>query len=348
MSYKKLHFLSIIFAITMILSIDNHCFAQNIYANGSIDRDSIFAGQPFNYKLEVKAPNDYIIDWTDTKDTLSNSIEVVRISDITKTEVGGNEVILTQTLTLTSFDTGYIEIPRIGVKYSESTSDTAKQMCFTKYMDIYVEPISIDTTAAYKPIIMPIKQNITVGETFPYLAGAIVLAGLIFLAIYLIKRSKKKVYIEEEEIKPQIPPIITAREKLTQLKESNLWQSGKSKEYYTDLTDIVREYLEGQFNIDAIEMTSDEILNEVKTLQMDKLIFNKLEHTLITADLVKFAKANPDSSQNETSFNDIYSFVEESYEFHQEMEKKKTEEAKARKYDFEKETTENQEMEETK
>ena len=64
--------------------------------------------------------------------------------------------------------------------------------------------------------------------------------------------------------------------------------------------------------------------------------------------MVKFAKANPSPSQNELAFNDINSFIEDSYVFHQEMEKKKAEEAKAKKYDFEKETTENQEMEETK
>ena len=100
-------------------------------------------------------------------------------------------------------------------------------------------------------------------------------------------------------------------------------------------------------NIDAIEMTSDEILEEVKKLQIDELIFKKLEDTLTTADLVKFAKANPSPTENETAFSDINSFVEESYIFHQEMEKKKAEEAKAKKNDTEKEVAENQEMEET-
>lgn len=347
MSYKKLHLSSIIIAITMSFIFNNNCNAQNIYANGSIDRDSIYAGQTFDYKLEVTAPTDYIIDWTDMKDTLSKSIDVIKRSEITKTPTNSDEIILSQILTLTSFDTGYIEIPRIGIKYSKSIEDTTKQTCFTKYMDIYVEPVSIDTTVTYKPIKIPIRQNITFEETLPFFGGAIVLAVLILLAIYLIKRSKRKENVEEE-IKPQIPAIITAREKLSQIKEANLWQSGKSKEYYTDLTDIAREYLEGQFNIEAIEMTSDEILEEVKKLQIDKLTYNKLENTLVTADLVKFAKANPDLSQNEAAFNNINSFVEESYIFYQEMEKKKADEAKAKKYDFEKETTDNQEMEETK
>lgn len=345
----KLHFIKLFFAVTMLLLTNNHCFAQNIYANGSIDKDSIFAGQTFNYKLDVRMPNDYIIDWSDLKDTLSKSIEVIKRSDISMTPINNsNDVIMSQLLTMTTFDTGYVEIPKIGLKYTKSVNDTTSHTCYTNYMDIYVQAVSIDTTMAFKPIKTPIKQNITFEETIPYAGGAIVLAGLILLAIYLIKRFRKKDKIEEEEVKPHIPAIVTARERLSQLKESNLWQSGKSKEYYTDLTDIAREFLEGQFNIEAVEMTSDEILSEVKKLQLDNSIFCKLQDTLTTADLVKFAKANPSPSQNETAFNNINSFVEDSYSFYQEMEKKKAEEAKAKKYDFEKETTENQEMEETK
>lgn len=343
---RKLHIISIFCAIAMIIS-NEHCFAQNIYANGNIDRDSIFAGQPFNYKIDIKMPKDYVIEWTTTKDTLNKSIEVIKRSEITNTPISNGDMIFSQTLTLTSFDTGYVEIPPIGIKYSKSIDDTTKNNCFTEYMYIYVEPISIDTTMAYRPIKMPIKQGITFIEASTFAGGVIILAGLILLAIYLIKRSKNKDIIDKKKYIPEIPAIVTARERLSQLKEANLWQSGKSKEYYTDLTDIAREYLEGQFNIDAIEMTSDEILEEVKKLQIDKLILSKLEHTLTTADLVKFAKANPSPTENETAFCDINSFVEESYIFHQEMEKKKAEEAKAKKNDIIKEVSENQEMEET-
>lgn len=333
----------------MISFNSNHCIAQNIYANGSIDKDSILAGQTFNYKLDVRMPSDYIIDWSEIKDTLSKSIDVVKRSEISMTPINNSDdVILSQLLTMTTFDTGYVEIPKIGLKYSKSVNDTSTYTCYTEYMDIYVQPVSIDTTMTYKPIKMPIRQNITFEETIPYIGGIIVLATLILLAIYLIRKFRKKEEIAEEEIKPQIPAIITAREKLILLKEATLWQSGKLKEYYTDLTDIAREYLEGQFNIDAIEMTSDEILDEVRKLQLDSSTFSKLQNTLTTADLVKFAKANPSPTQNELSFSDINSFVEDSYTFHQEMEMRKAEEAKAKKYDSEKETTENQEMEETK
>ncbi len=348
MKNKILHLITFIIAMT-IFSPYKYCHSQDIRVNGSIDKDSILAGQTFNYNINIRAPKGYIVNLDELKDTLSKSIDIVGRGEISEQVADkSDDIIVSQLLTLTSFDTGYVEIPSIGIKYYKSADDTTTYTSFTNYMDIYVKPVSIDTTIAYMPIVEPIKQNVTFEETLPYFGGTIILAGLILLAIYLIRRIKNKEKIVVEEEKPQIPAIVTAREKLSVLKESNLWQSGRYKDYYTDLTDIAREYLEGQFNIDAIEMTSEEILNEVKKIQLDNLTFNKLQNTLITADLVKFAKATPNSAENETAFNDINSFVEESFIFHQESEKKKAEEAKAKKYDFEEDITKNQEMEETK
>lgn len=324
-----------------------YCHSQDVIVNGKITTDTILTGHPFDYSLDIRMPKGYIINWNELKDTLNKSVEVISRSEIKEQPIdNSSDILLTQHLTLASFDTGYVEIPSIGIKYYKSAKDTSVYTSYTDYMYVYVKPAAIDTTMAYRPIKTPIKQNITFEETAPFVGGGIILAGLVLLIIYIIRRSRKKTNTEEEEVKPQIPAIVTAREKMAQLKESNLWQSGKYKDYYTDLTGIAREYLEGQFNIDAIEMTSDEILDEVRKIQLDNLIFSKLQNTLITSDLVKFAKAIPSPAENENAFKDINSFIEESFVFHQEQEKKKAEEAKAKKYDFEEDK--NQEMEETK
>ena len=344
MKNKILHILIFLMAI---VTPYKYCHSQDVIVNGKITTDTILTGHPFDYSLDIRMPKGYIINWNELKDTLNKSVEVISRSEIKEQPIdNSSDILLTQHLTLASFDTGYVEIPSIGIKYYKSAKDTSVYTSYTDYMYVYVKPAAIDTTMAYRPIKTPIKQNITFEETAPFVGGGIILAGLVLLIIYIIRRSRKKTNTEEEEVKPQIPAIVTAREKMAQLKESNLWQSGKYKDYYTDLTGIAREYLEGQFNIDAIEMTSDEILDEVRKIQLDNLIFSKLQNTLITSDLVKFAKAIPSPAENENAFKDINSFIEESFVFHQEQEKKKAEEAKAKKYDFEEDK--NQEMEETK
>lgn len=344
MKNKILHILIFLMAI---VTPYKYCHSQDVIVDGKITTDTILTGHPFDYSLDIRMPKGYIINWNELKDTLNKSVEVISRSEIKEQPIdNSSDILLTQHLTLTSFDTGYVEIPSIGIKYYKSAKDTSVYTSYTDYIYVYVEAAAIDTTMAYRPIKTPIKQNITFEETVPFVGGGIILAGLVILIIYMIRRSRKKTNIEEEEVKPQIPAIVTAREKMAQLKEANLWQSGKYKDYYTDLTGIAREYLEGQFNIDAIEMTSDEILDEVRKIQLDNLIFSKLQNTLITSDLVKFAKATPSPAENENAFKDINSFIEESFVFHQEQEKKKAEEAKAKKYDFEEDK--NQEMEETK
>lgn len=344
MKNKILHILIFLMAI---VTPYKYCHSQDVIVDGKITTDTILTGHPFDYSLDIRMPKGYIINWNELKDTLNKSVEVISRSEIKEQPIdNSSDILLTQHLTLASFDTGYVEIPSIGIKYYKSAKDTSVYTSYTDYMYVYVEPAAIDTTMAYRPIKMPIKQNITFEETAPFVGGGIILAGLVLLIIYIVRRLRKKTNIEEEEVKPQIPAIVTAREKMAQLKESNLWQSGKYKDYYTDLTGIAREYLEGQFNIDAIEMTSDEILDEVRKIQLDNLIFSKLQNTLITSDLVKFAKAIPSPAENENAFKDINSFIEESFVFYQEQEKKKAEEAKAKKYDFEEDK--NQEMEETK
>lgn len=344
MKNKILHILIFLMAI---VTPYKYCHSQDVIVDGKIATDTILTGHPFDYSLDIRMPKGYIINWNELKDTLNKSVEVISRSEIKEQPIdNSSDILLTQHLTLASFDTGYVEIPSIGIKYYKSAKDTSVYTSYTDYMYVYVKPAAIDTTMAYRPIKTPIKQNITFEETAPFVGGGIILAGLVLLIIYIIRRSRKKTNTEEEEVKPQIPAIVTAREKMAQLKESNLWQSGKYKDYYTDLTGIAREYLEGQFNIDAIEMTSDEILDEVRKIQLDNLIFSKLQNTLITSDLVKFAKAIPSPAENENAFKDINSFIEESFVFHQEQEKKKAEEAKAKKYDFEEDK--NQEMEETK
>ena len=112
------------------------------------------------------------------------------------------------------------------------------------------------------------------------------------------------------------------------MKNNELWNSTQTKDYYTDLTDIAREYLEGQFDIDAVEMTTDEIMSAVNELNLNSVTKAKLQDTLTTADFVKFAKANPTAEQNKQSFSDINNFVEDSYVYFQEEEKKKEEESR--------------------
>lgn len=323
---KKLCFI-LLFCMMSALSI--RCDAQAVSLKGRINVDTILVGQPFDYQLLLTVPKDYNVDWKRFGDTLSKSIEIIKEGELTTTPVENSDnVLMKQQLTLTTFDTGYVYVPEIDIYYSKSLQDSVRYKLHTMEKELYVKTIAVDTTQAFLPINGVIKQYITAKEVLPWAAIVIAVIGILYLIYYLQKHRKTQQPVVVEKKKPTIPAIVTARAKLADMKDNELWNSLKVKDYYTDLTDIAREYLEGQFEIDAVEMTTDEIMKEVNALDLQDFVKMKLQDTLITADLVKFAKANPSKDENEQSFKDINLFVEDSYAYFQEEKKKKEEENK--------------------
>lgn len=305
------------------------CDAQVTFLRGRTAVDTIVVGQPFDYQLSLTIPKDYFVEWKQFDDTLSKSIDVISADDVKTTPINySDNVIMTQNLKLTSFDTGYVYVPEIAISYSTSLQDSVRHTLYTDEKELYVKTVAVDTTQDFRPIKGVIRQGITAKEVFPWAAIIIIAAGVVYLIIFLKKRSKKTEKVVEVKKKPAIPAIVTARAKLAEMKDNELWNNPRTKDYYTDLTDIAREYLEGQFEIDAVEMTTDEIMKAVNELNLSNLTKSKLQDTLVTADFVKFAKANPTAEQNKQSFSDINNFVEDSYTYFQEEKKKKEEEMK--------------------
>lgn len=305
------------------------CDAQVTFLRGRTAVDTIVVGQPFDYQLSLTIPKDYFVEWKQFDDTLSKSIDVISADDVKTTPINNSDnVIMTQNLKLTSFDTGYVYVPEIAISYSTSLQDSVRHTLYTDEKELYVKTVAVDTTQDFRPIKGVIRQGITAKEVFPWAAIIIIAAGVVYLIIFLKKRSKKTEKVVEVKKKPAIPAIVTARAKLAEMKDNELWNNPRTKDYYTDLTDIAREYLEGQFEIDAVEMTTDEIMKAVNELNLSNLTKSKLQDTLVTADFVKFAKANPTAEQNKQSFSDINNFVEDSYTYFQEEKKKKEEEMK--------------------
>lgn len=323
---KKLRFI-LLFSMMALTGI--RCDAQFILFNGSTKADTIAVGQPFDYQLSLTINKDYLVDWKQFGDTLSKSIDVISVEDLKTTPINNSDnVLMTQNLKLTSFDTGYVYVPEIEISYSKSLNDSTRHTLHTNEIELFVTTVAVDTTQAFRPIKGVMRQNVTAKEVFPWAAIVIIVAGMAYLLFYLKKHRKPHEKVVVEKKKPKIPAIVTARAKLADVKNNESWNSAKTKDYYTDITDIAREYLEGQFEIDAVEMTTDEIMKAVNALNLSNSTKSKLQDTLVTADFVKFAKANPTIEQNKQSFNDINSFVEDSYVYFQEEEKKKEEESK--------------------
>ena len=141
------------------------------------------------------------------------------------------------------------------------------------------------------------------------LAVALLLAGVIYLLVrYLHKRGKHLSDLFKPA--PPVPAHIVAIEALEKLRNEKLWQNNKHKQYYSGLSDILRTYLAGRFEVGAMEMTTDEIADALREVDIEHKSKMDLLSVLRDADLVKFAKATPEANDNELAYDKAFYFVE--------------------------------------
>jgi len=110
--------------------------------------------------------------------------------------------------------------------------------------------------------------------------------------------------------KRRLPPYEEAMYNLQRLKDAQLWQKGQEKEYFTGLTDILRVYIDRRFDINAVEMTSSQIIDTLKRNEETRAVNEQLEMILEVADIVKFANARPLADDNEVAYQRAVNFVE--------------------------------------
>lgn len=155
-----------------------------------------------------------------------------------------------------------------------------------------------------------IKVRYTFWEIFRWILLGLAVVAVVVAIVYVIKRLKAHKPIIELHVEPPIPPDTRALNALEELRRKELWQAGKLKEYYTDLTDIVRNYLEEAWDIPSTDMTSDETLEAFASCKAySETNDTKLRQILKTADMVKFAKSEPLPNEHTQSMNYATEFV---------------------------------------
>lgn len=293
----------------LLLSFTKPVISQNAQATAKVDTASIAIGQQVWLELKFSVPKKAKVLWPVLQDSLASNVEIVRKSAI-DTTINGEYTSYRQRLTITSFDSGAYTIPPIGIGY-QLGNDTAMQHAFTEAITFRVQTVKVDTTKAIRDIKGPMEAPLTFAEIVPWLLALLAIAIAITLLLYYLRQRKLNKPFISLPRKPKQPAYQLALESLEGLKSRKLWQNGRIKEYYSELTDILRIYIEEQLSIPAIEMTTDEILGAFVDKNGGKGLVNRLGQILTTADLAKFAKAQPLSSENEQSMQNAIEFVKE-------------------------------------
>jgi hypothetical protein len=270
------------YILHIFLLISTIAFGQNPMVKIQIETSQIRIGEQFNLRISVNETDNVILPKLELK-----GLEVI---DSARIDTLSNMLI--QKYILTGFDSGAYYIPQQQVFVKN-------QAYLTDSLLVNVATIAIDTTKIKKFPIKAIKAEPYTFDDFKiYIYILLAALAIIGFWIYWFVIRKRKIE-EEEPTYRALLPYDEAIYKLNELDEKLLWQNNKVKEYYSELTEIVRGYIERELKVPALERTTDDIIetlkdfNEAETINTSKETIKKLKELLQEADLVKFAKSKP-------------------------------------------------------
>lgn len=280
--------------------------AQSTSVSIKTDSSSALIGSHIPLTIEVKAPQPApSIRFPEWKDTIKKNIEIIQIDSTDTIANEQNHIFLSKRYTIAIFDTGYVVIPPLPVTIADSTYQTSPLL-------IKILTIPVDTTQAFKDIHPPVLIQYTLidwlkDNLYYILMFLLLLIGGI-IAFHKIKKHKKK--IANDLPVPSLSPYEQAIQQLKDIEKQALWQKGKIKEYFSAVTDVVREFLEKQYQLPAMELPSSEIIDAATLRQLPPEIITLLKQIFSIADMVKYAKAIPLPHDCQKIYADALLFIE--------------------------------------
>lgn len=239
-----------------------------------------------------------------------DSVELRTAFKIDTVELGSGRIQLNYSVPVQAFDSGTYRLPEF---VYVAGSDSARSNALT--LQVYPMNVTVDDDiAGLAPVADPEGKKFLDAVPdwmFDYWWVIIALLLAIAAGLWALRRYKKEGTVLRKA--PQPTPYEAAVKALAELKAKKLWEQGMEKEYFTELTDILRVYLDRRFGINALEMTSRQIM---ETLRNNPIIKDKRDYVrrlLDIADFVKFAKVRPLPADNIAAYDNAVSFVEETH-----------------------------------
>ena len=268
----------------------------------------IVMGDTTSMRLEIVQPKNVVaMAGLEVKDSVSSVVELGEIIACDTIDLGNNRIQINATYIVQAFDSGEWHLnPALVIKPDTIRCDIP--------LVIKVSPVKVDPNGDIKdfaPVFAPIRKlldHVPNWMVSLWWVWALILVAVALLLAYLKWWRKGKNPLRR--VKKRLPPYEEAVKRLHMLKGMQLWQNGREKDYYTGLTDILREYINRRFSVNAVEMTSSEIIDALKHNAETQLVNDQLSEILAVADFVKFAGQRPLADDNERSFQRAVNFVD--------------------------------------
>jgi len=283
-------------------------FSQEIKVNTAFSRNQIEIGDTVTFKIEITKPANVQIRFLDFASFFPENFEIRKQLPIDSVEAANGTWTLRQAFIVSAWDSALYEIKNVKALVNfAGVTDTLRAP--TALLSVTNPKLDADLKPNAGNEQTPFTFKEFWNEYYPYILGvlALIIAGL--AAWYFYKKYKKK-QAEKPTFIPDEPAHVIALRELEKLKEQKLWQAGKTKAYYTELTDILRRYIYYRFGFAAHEHTSHETLEYLDdNKQIEKSELTVLEGIFVEADMVKFAKHIPLPEANDQLYHSAVKFV---------------------------------------
>jgi hypothetical protein len=270
------------------------------------NKDTLLIGDQKSLYFESRIPKGDTYKFVNPGKSIVDGVELIGTPKTDTLSYNNGVYELRTSVIVTSFDSGSYTLPPF--KAIHILKDGREDTLYFEGATLEYSTIQIDT-ASFKPFEIKEQLNypFSIKETFPWLGLLAVLLILIYAIKYLINKYSKR--SREIITPPQSVDIITSSlTKLEELKNERTWLKDQ-KLYYTQLTDILREYIEVKYGIYAMEMTSAQIINHLATVIEKDVFFKDFEQMFSLADLIKFAKHSATESESENSIEIAVRFI---------------------------------------
>lgn len=291
--------------IIALLFVSQTMKAQSVTVDANIDSLQIFIGDQAKIKLEVSLDSKSRLQLPVFTDTIVSGVEII---DIAKPDTqflnDRQRMLITQEYTVTSFDSALYYLPPFQVAV-DGKPYQSKALALKVY-SFPVDTLHPEQFFGPKGIMeAPFAWEDWAGVIWLSLLAIPLLGLVIFL---IIRYNDNKPIIRKVKNEPKLPPHLQAMKQIERIKAEKEWQKGRTKEYYTALTDALRNYIKDRFGFNAMEMTSAEIIERLQEIEQKESI-DELRQLFGTADLVKFAKLDPLMNENDMNLLNAVDFI---------------------------------------
>lgn len=283
-------------------------FAGNIYSQSievyaSTDTTQYMVGDYITYQVELEYDNSITVFMPTVQDTIK-VLDFIKANKPVR-QVSESKTQEIYTYVFSKYDSTNVIIPSIPIGFIVG-DETEKSIINTNEVDILVRTMEVDPSAD----IFDVKAPLWIGLNWWMIIIVILLVILLTGGgYYVYKKYFKKEDLIPKKVIIKIPPYRVALKALTDLEDKKLWQAGEIKEYHSEITGIIRRYFEDRFFVQALEMPSSELLDEMKNVNEMQPVFDTTKNFLENADMVKFAKFQPMASVNEEMMKQAYNIV---------------------------------------